>query len=75
MDEVDRAQIEQERTLQRAISAARGVRPMRLDAPVVVCVECGADIEAQRQQHGLLTCFECAAWLERMGRTAGLARR
>jgi len=64
MDDADRAQIKQERQLDRAIAAARGVRGTTVR--VTECVECGEAIEPVRVDHGFATCAECARWLERL---------
>lgn len=73
MDDADRAQQRQEQELEAAIAAARGVPSWHSD-PVVVCVECGADIEPVRQDLGFNTCAECADWLERRRCISGVGR-
>jgi putative hemolysin len=54
MDVIDRAQVDDERFLEMAISAARGVyRDARK-----YCKQCGVQLEEHRKSYGI--CYECA---------------
>ena len=61
MDDADRAQQREEVELQRAIDAARGICERAFsEEPLVMCVDCGCDIEPVRIEHGYIRCFSCA---------------
>lgn len=60
MDDADRANIEIERGLESAISAARGIKPRWRTH----CVDCGEHLEEHRRQYGM--CILCKEQEERL---------
>jgi len=68
MDEVDLAQIHQERELELAIAAARGIRQAR---PRRFCRDCGDLLASHRVAAGI--CVDCLA--DEEGRARGPTRR
>lgn len=67
MDDADRAEIAQQRALDAAIAAARGVRTNRL--PRTHCSDCGDALQPHRRDIG--RCVPCQADLERRERMRG----
>ncbi len=67
MDDVDRAQVYEERMRADAIERAAAMARQALGhhATSTACVDCGGEIEAARVAHGFETCFPCAQWRER----------
>lgn len=65
MDNLDRAQLEQQRQLEVSIDAARGILPEGKSADC--CVHCGNGIDSERQVAlpGVDSCVECARRIEK----------
>jgi RNA polymerase-binding transcription factor DksA len=73
MDDVDRAQIVEERHLAAALERAAALARTTLGhAPTSSrCEDCDGEVEPARLAHGFSRCFACADWRERWQRQWG----